>query len=316
MARSSARLRALILAGTAEARILAVLARSLPWVELVVSYAGVTSEREAIGRAPSALAARVLRAIVAHHMPPSPMPPSPMPAPPMPPPPRPLARTAAELIASANRPPPERAEAPLATRTGGFGGAAGLTAWLHAEGIGAVIDATHPFAVRMQANAVAACAAAGVPRLRLLRPEWPARPGWVGVADLAEAAAALPPGARVLLTSGRDWAPFAGRPDCRFWLRSIEPVALPGHIQPILGRPPFERRAELALMRRLSVTHLVAKNSGGDTGKLDAAGEAGATVLMVARPVPPAEPPPGAVVGDPAEALAWLAGVVDRARGA
>lgn len=301
MARSSPRLKALILAGTAEARIVAGLARFLPGLELVVSYAGATSQPAPIGQVPAETVSTAFRFIGMHGKPPR----------------DPLARTAAEtvapLAAPLNGPSPPRAQAPLTIRTGGFGGAAGLAAWLGAEGIGAVIDATHPFAAQMQANAALACAAAGVPRLRLLRPEWPARPGWVGAANLAEAAAALPPGGRVLLTSGRDWAPFADRTDCWFWLRSIEPVALPGHIQPIVARPPFARPAELALMRQLAITHLVAKNAGGDAARLDAAEEAGVTVLMVARPAPSPVPPPGAVVTDPVEALAWLAGVLDRA---
>src|SRR6202044_3247351 len=49
------------------------------------------------------------------------------------------------------------APAPIPQRIGGFGGAEGLAAFLARERIGAVIDATHPFASRMSANAVAAC---------------------------------------------------------------------------------------------------------------------------------------------------------------
>jgi precorrin-6A/cobalt-precorrin-6A reductase len=199
----------------------------------------------------------------------------------------------------------------LPARTGGFGGAAGLEAWLRAEGIAAVIDATHPFAARMQANAVAACAAADVPRLRVLRPAWPVRPGWTVVPDLAAAAAALPRGARVLLTTGRNVAPFAARTDCRFWVRTIEPVPLPAHMEPIRGAPPCDRAEELRLMRRLAPGHLVAKNSGGGPAKLDVAGALGIAVVMVARP----GPPPGPVVADPLAAVEWLRAALDRRGG-
>lgn len=61
-------------------------------------------------------------------------------------------------------------------RVGGFGGSAGLQDFLSAQTIHRVIDATHPFAARMGANAEAACRRAGVPRVRLLRPPWQARP--------------------------------------------------------------------------------------------------------------------------------------------
>ena len=63
-------------------------------------------------------------------------------------------------------------------RVGGFGGAAGLAAFLRAEQITAVIDATHPFAGAITANAAQAAAQAEVPLLVLRRPEWEAaRPG-------------------------------------------------------------------------------------------------------------------------------------------
>ena len=61
------------------------------------------------------------------------------------------------------------------TRVGGFGGPDGLAAWLTAEGIGAVVDATHPFATVMTAAAVAATQRLGVPLLVLRRPGWAAR---------------------------------------------------------------------------------------------------------------------------------------------
>ncbi|MGA8457755.1 MAG: precorrin-6A/cobalt-precorrin-6A reductase, partial [Streptosporangiaceae bacterium] len=39
-------------------------------------------------------------------------------------------------------------------RVGGFGGADGLAAYARAEGIGAVVDATHPFAETISSHAV------------------------------------------------------------------------------------------------------------------------------------------------------------------
>ncbi|HEY0165455.1 MAG TPA: cobalt-precorrin-6A reductase [Jatrophihabitans sp.] len=62
-------------------------------------------------------------------------------------------------------------------RIGGFGGAAGLTGWLAAESIAAVVDATHPFAATISWSAAQAAAAVGVPILALRRPGWIQRPG-------------------------------------------------------------------------------------------------------------------------------------------
>src|SRR3954471_24072270 len=46
-------------------------------------------------------------------------------------------------------------------RVGGFGGPDGLAAYLRAEGVAAVVDATHPFAERMSWSASEACAQTG-----------------------------------------------------------------------------------------------------------------------------------------------------------
>jgi len=195
------------------------------------------------------------------------------------------------------------------TRSGGFGGAEGLAHFLRENRIAAVIDATHPFAARMAANAAAACAATGTPRLKLVRPEWPAAPGWIEVPDLAAAAAALPAGARVLLTTGRnEVAPFAARTDVQFLLRSIEPVpGLPPHMRQLLARPPHALADETALIRAESVTHLVAKNAGGPSrAKLHAAAALAISVVMVARPALP----PGPVAGTIEAAVAWASETV------
>jgi len=206
-----------------------------------------------------------------------------------------------------------RAPAPMpaavAVRSGGFGGAEGLTRWLRANGADRLIDATHPFAARMPWNAHRAAEAVVIPRLRLIRPPWPPAPNWALHEDLAAAARALPAGARVLLATGRgEIAPFAARTDCRFWLRSIEdPGPLPGHIHPLRGRPPYPIAAERALMAENRVTHLIVKNAGGDRAKLDAAAAESVTVMMIARPAAP----PGPRAESVEAALAWLRAEAD-----
>ena len=52
-----------------------------------------------------------------------------------------------------------------AVQIGGFGGVSGLRSYLMEMRISAVVDATHPFAEGMSANALAACHADGVPLL-------------------------------------------------------------------------------------------------------------------------------------------------------
>src|SRR5580693_10662092 len=76
-------------------------------------------------------------------------------------------------------------------RVGGFGGAEGLAAFLGEENITHVVDATHPFAGTITANAGRAAQEAGVPLLVLRRPGWEADPSWRSVADIRGAAEAV-----------------------------------------------------------------------------------------------------------------------------
>ncbi|WAP67447.1 cobalt-precorrin-6A reductase [Jiella pelagia] len=197
-------------------------------------------------------------------------------------------------------------------RIGGFGGAARLAAFLAAESVGFLLDATHPFAAGMARNAAKAADIAGVRRLKLLRPEWLPIEGdrWTPVTCLAEACRALPAGGRPFLALGRQHlSPFTRRSDIRPLARMIEPPEppLPEGWTLVLARPSSDRRAEAELMRANGVTHLVTRNAGGAASyaKVEAACEMGLPVVMIARP--PA--PEGAVcetVEDVVEAIAAI----------
>ncbi|MFD9741489.1 cobalt-precorrin-6A reductase [Umezawaea sp. NPDC059074] len=180
-------------------------------------------------------------------------------------------------------------------RVGGFGGVSGLVEWLRANGITAVVDATHPFAAGITANAVAATAVVGVPLLVLRRPGWEQGPGddWRWVDSLEEAAVDLP-GERVFLTTGRqDIRVFAGV-DRFFLARSVEPPEppVPQRIRVLLERGPFTVDGEVALMREHAIDVLVTKDSGGEqtSAKLVAARILGIPVVVVRRPPAPAAP--------------------------
>lgn len=178
------------------------------------------------------------------------------------------------------------------TRVGGFGGVPGLVAWLRARAAAAVVDATHPFAARISANAVTACAEADVPLLRLQRPGWTAVPGdrWYPVDSADEAARILPGLARrVFLTTGRlETAPYAHLDDLWFLLRSVEPPTgvLPRACEVLLSRGPFTVGDEIALLRDRRIDALVTKDSGGalTAAKLTAARELGLPVVLIRRP--------------------------------
>jgi precorrin-6A/cobalt-precorrin-6A reductase len=197
---------------------------------------------------------------------------------------------------------------PGEVRIGGFGGAAGLAAYLRDAGIGAVVDATHPFAASMTAHAIEAASAAGVPLVVLRRPGFTPVAGdrWHRVPSLAAAAAVLPAlGSRVFLTTGRQGiAAFAGVPDCWFLARSVEPPVppMPSRLSVVLDRGPFTVEGERRLLAEHRIDVMVTKDSGGTAPKLAAARELGLPVVVVDRPgLPPAE-----VVAGVAEAMGWL----------
>lgn len=180
-------------------------------------------------------------------------------------------------------------------RIGGFGGEEGLAAYLRAEKIAAVIDATHPFAATMSRSAAAAAEALGLPILRLERPPWERQAGdrWIDVSSTAEAVAALPRNARALVTIGRkEIAGFFARPDIGGIARMIEspPEEHPPHWTVIRERPPFFLASEIELITHHAITHLVTKNAGGEdtSTKLNAARETKIPVIMIARPLKPA----------------------------
>lgn len=198
---------------------------------------------------------------------------------------------------------------PGGVRIGGFGGADGLVAWLRANPVRAVVDATHPFAAVMTASAARAAEVTGVPLLRLQRPGWRAQPGddWRWVGSLEEAAEAVAGFARVFLTTGRTGlAAFAGLTQ-EVLVRSVDPPEppLPARTTVVLERGPFSVADELALLREHRVDVVVTKDSGGHLteAKLTAARELGVPVVLVRRPpLPPGVP----TVATVEEATAWV----------
>ncbi len=178
-------------------------------------------------------------------------------------------------------------------RVGGFGGAEGLAAYLLAEKIDLLIDATHPYAAQISANAARAAQLTGIPCWALRRPAWQAQAGddWREVADWAELIEALRPFRRPLFTLGREPLQHLDEiPEQQFWtLRALE--ACPGNerCEVIGARGPFHLEDERALFERRQIDVLISKNSGSGATepKLEVARERGLPVLVLKRPALP-----------------------------
>jgi precorrin-6A/cobalt-precorrin-6A reductase len=201
---------------------------------------------------------------------------------------------------------------PGRVRVGGFGGAAGLAAYLAEHGVDRLIDATHPFAARISAAARLACEEAWVPRLLLLRPPWRRQPRdrWIEVDDMAAAAEIVGRfGRHAFLTVGAgEIACFAAAPGVRFLVRLVDPPGRPLPLRSyevVVGRGPFTLVEERRRLECHAIDVLVCKASGGAAteAKIAAARELGLPVIMVQRP----PPEPGYAVETVGAAVDWLA---------
>ena len=181
-------------------------------------------------------------------------------------------------------------------RVGGFGGANGLAGYLRDENIDLIVDATHPFAAQITANAATACDDAERPLLALRRPQWHPEPDdrWVEVDSVAESAiTAGNHGSRIFVTVGRtEFGPFRDRPDLWLLVRLMETAAEPLGIADgvtVVARGPFDAEDEVCLMTEHRIDCVVTKNAGGDAtyGKIAAAQSLGLPVIMVRRPTAP-----------------------------
>jgi precorrin-6A/cobalt-precorrin-6A reductase len=196
-------------------------------------------------------------------------------------------------------------------RSGGFGGADGLARYLRDEKVDALIDATHPYAAVISANAAQAARETSVELLALKRASWTKVEGddWIEVASIADAVAALGKAPRrVFLALGRkELQPFAAAPQHDYLIRSVDPVDPPlgvPHATYIAARGPFNAAEDRALLERHQIDRIVAKNSGGDAtyGKIAAARSLHLPVIMLQRPAQPDVPSAETVE----EVVAWL----------
>ena len=197
-------------------------------------------------------------------------------------------------------------------RIGGFGGPAGLAAFLAEHRIDRLIDATHPFAARISTTARLACEQTGVSRLMIVRPSWRRHSldQWIEVDGMTAAAEIVGRvGRRAWLTVGAsEIGCFSAAREVEFLVRLVDPPRGPlplRHYQVVVGRGPFTLDEERSHFERHAIDVLVCKASGGAAteAKIIAARQLSRPVIMLRRP--PREP--GEAVETVEAALEWLA---------
>ncbi len=178
-------------------------------------------------------------------------------------------------------------------RVGGFGGVAGLAAFLTQQRIELLLDMTHPYAAQISQHAAQAAQAVDIPCWAFQRPSW--QPGlvdrWQEVTDWGALSQALRGFQRPFFTSGRGvLAHLAEIAPEQFWtVRVLDPHPAVSRARIIAARGPFTLEAERALFATEGFDVLVSKNSGSAATepKLQVARERGIPVLLLARPALP-----------------------------
>ncbi len=159
-----------------------------------------------------------------------------------------------------------------------------------------VADATHPYAWQATENIRQACAEAGVPYYRLLRPA--GEPGACVIVENARQAAEYlrNTAGNVLLTTGsKDLPEYAVLDAARLYPRVlpiVESIARCGEIgvpqkNVICMQGPFSAAMNAATLAHVNAAFIVTKDSGNAGGvgeKIQAAEELGVTVILIGRP--------------------------------
>ncbi|WP_296105827.1 cobalt-precorrin-6A reductase [uncultured Agrobacterium sp.] len=187
----------------------------------------------------------------------------------------------------------EPVKQPVPVRVGGFGGADGLKTFLTEGGFDLLVDATHPYAARISANAVEAARLTGIPLVSLSRPAWVEEEGdlWQRVGSVEEAVIALGSLHRnAFLALGRqELLPFETAPQHSYLIRSVDPVEPPlavPNARYMTARGPFALADEIAMLKGNYIDVIVSKNSGGAAAyaKIEAARALSIPVIMIDRP--------------------------------
>jgi len=180
--------------------------------------------------------------------------------------------------------------------SGGFSQVGGLIPFIRERKVGAILDATHPYARIMSETALAGAKECGIPYWRFQRPAWQAQEGdrWQSYSNWNQLLEAIRSKKSVFLTVGQPdqdilaiLADYQTSGQQQLLRTAVSPrFRLPGRMQWVKAIGPFDLESERALMYCHGIDALVSKNSGGDStvAKLVAARELGIPVYMLERP--------------------------------
>lgn len=182
---------------------------------------------------------------------------------------------------------------PGVVRIGGFGGAAGMAAFLVQQQIQIIIDASHPFAEEITYDAAEASRATGVPVLALKHVRWEPREAdqWASVTDTRAAAAHCARHFKHTLLDLGDGSTldFSSDPLNLYVIRGPRPSRTPARYRMLTGPRPKTLDAEKKLLRDNQIDGIVLRHVGDAAGQLtlDAARDLRIPVVLIDRPRQP-----------------------------
>jgi len=181
--------------------------------------------------------------------------------------------------------------------SGGFGGVQGLIHFIQQQRIDIILDATHPYAVKMSQHAqLAATYCNNLPCLHYLRPPWQQQSidNWILFDDMAQLVPLLVAddnkASRFFFSMGQLSARWIADKSLQhtYIIRSAlrATFKLPKTVIWIKNRGPFELKKERELFQHYEINALISKNSGGTSvaAKIQIAQEMQLPVYMLRRP--------------------------------
>ncbi len=176
---------------------------------------------------------------------------------------------------------------------GNFGGVQGLVKFLGEKQIDCLLDATHPYAIKMSEHAKLAANYCSLPCFHYLRPAWQQQKNdhWIFFDSMTTLSLHLDQEAnrtlRFLFTIGQLPKEFIKNKSSQhdYIVRSVVGNKTQG-ITRIMSKGPFSLEQERSLFHSYRVDILVSKNSGGNqvAAKIQVAREMGLAVYLFKRP--------------------------------
>ncbi len=178
-------------------------------------------------------------------------------------------------------------------RMGGFGGVEGLVDFLAKNKIDCLLDATHPYAIKISKNAIFAANYCALPCYHYLRPAWQqqANDAWILFDSMADLSLYLQKKAnqklRLLFTIGQLSKDFINKksPQHDYIVRSVVDNKIQ-NVTKIISKGSFSLEQERELFENYQIDALVSKNSGGHNvdAKIQIAREMRLPVYLLKRP--------------------------------